>query len=65
MPCYLYRCDNEECENTVEVIHGYQETHSGDACSLCGSGVYKRIMSAVPFKFAMEMPKVTRGENTL
>jgi putative FmdB family regulatory protein len=63
MPCYLYRCDNEECEHTFDEVHSIQLNRAGDPCSVCGSGSLKRIVSAVPFKFATEMPRVHKGEN--
>lgn len=60
MPCYLYRCDNEECEYTFDTIHSIYLDLSGDPCDACGSGKLKRIMQPVPFKFAFEMPEVRK-----
>lgn len=65
MPYYLYRCDNEECGYISEEFHGINENHSGELCVICGSGVIRRVLSAVPFKFTMKMPIVDKGENRL
>jgi putative FmdB family regulatory protein len=63
MPRYDYCCDNEECRQVIELLHGRHESASGDPCESCGSGRIYRRLSAVPFKFVPPGPRMEIRHN--
>lgn len=60
MPFYVYRCSNEECEDILEVRHGRNDpSPAGEPCKTCGTGEYRRLLTAAPFKFVTPGMQVT------
>lgn len=47
MPLYDYACTN--CGHTIEVRHGFDETHQ-EPCAVCGAPV-RRVFNAAPVLF--------------
>jgi putative FmdB family regulatory protein len=47
MPLYDYQCSN--CQNIVEVRHGFNDTYS-EACPKC-SGALQRVFNPAPIVF--------------